>query len=134
MRKLVTAEHADDPRGMPERRDLTEELRLDVLARDEHELGLDPLCERGINEILALRSEETRLVAVLPPGEKLPDEPELLVLAGRDQAAFETSSSRAAFAASATTANAFGSDTAISASDLRSSSMPAFLTPDMKRL
>jgi len=131
VRAPVDGDHA---RRVSERRHLAKQLGQDVLPSDEQLDRLDARRSGCLDEILALDGEEPRLVAVLAPREKLPDEPELLVLAGRDQAAFETSSSRAAFAASTTTANAFGSDTAISASDLRSSSMPAFLTPAMKRL
>ena len=44
------------------------------------------------------------------------------------------SAASAAFACSATAANACGSETAMSASDLRSSSIPAFWTPEMNWL
>jgi hypothetical protein len=113
-----------------ERRDLAEELRQDVLARDEELDRLDPGGRRGLDQIFALDGEEARLGAVLARREKLPDEPELLVLARLDQAAWAS----AALARSATAANACGSLTAMSASDLRSSSMPALRTPSMKRL
>ena len=35
-RQVFAPEDGDDPRRMRERRDLREQLRLDVLARDEH--------------------------------------------------------------------------------------------------
>ncbi len=120
---------------MSERGDLAQELCLNTLARDEEVDRLDPGRQSRADDILTLGGEEPALVAVLPRREKLPDEPELLVLARTDQAAFEASpSSSAAFAVSATRANASGSETAISASDLRSSSIPAFFTPAIKRL
>ena len=118
---------------MPERRYLTEKLGEDVLAGHQQLDGLDSSVAGGLHEILALDGEEPALLPVLARREKLPDEPELLVLTRLDQAAAE-SDSRAAFARSATTENACGSDTAMSASDLRSSSMPARRTPAMNRL
>ena len=119
---------------MPQRRNLAEELGKDVLARDEELDGLDGGVAGGLDEIFALDREEAALLAMLARREKLPDEPELLVLTRLDQAAAVDSDSSAAFARSATTANAAGSDTAMSASDLRSSSMPARRTPAMNRL
>ena len=92
-----------------------------------------PAVARRLDEILALDREEPGLLPVLARREKLPDEPELLVLARLDQAAAASASS-AAFARSATAANAAGSETAMSASDLRSSSIPASRTPAMNRL
>jgi hypothetical protein len=71
---------------VPQRRNLAQELGHDVLARDEKLDRLDAGRRRGLEQILALDREETRLVAVLPPSEKLPDEPELLVLTRFDQA------------------------------------------------
>jgi hypothetical protein len=121
---------AHDPRRVPERRYLGEQLGKDVLPRDEEFDGLDPGARGRLDEILALDGEEPRLLTLLARREKLPDEPELVVLARLDQAASESAS----FARSATAANACGSLTAMSASDLRSSSIPAFLTPSMKRL
>ena len=120
---------------MAERRHFAEELRADVLPGDEELDRLDA-CRLGrLDEILALGREETGLDAMLARRQKLPDEPELLVLARLDQMlAASASASSAALARSATAANASGSLTAISASDLRSSSIPAFFTPAMKRL
>jgi hypothetical protein len=66
---------------MPERRDLAEKLGRDVLARHEKLDGLDARRERRIDEVLALDREEAGLQAMLARGEKLPDEPELLVVA-----------------------------------------------------
>src|ERR687895_1188355 len=102
---------------MPERRDLRQQLRLDVVAGDEELRGLDRGLLRRLHEILALDGEEPHLLAVLARGEELPDEPELLVLARLDQAASDgLPSSSAALARSATRANAPGSETARSAS------------------
>jgi hypothetical protein len=70
---------------MPERRDLAEQLRLDVLARDQELDRLDPCAERGVDEIFSLRREESELVAPAAVVQ-LADELELLVLAGGDQA------------------------------------------------
>ena len=124
---------ADHPRRVAERRDFAQKLGHDVLARDEEIERLDARSDRRLDEVLALDGEEPCLEAVLAPREKLPDEPELLVLARLDQAAASADSS-AAFARSATAANACGSLTAMSASDLRSSSIPALRTPSMNRL
>ena len=118
---------------MTQGRDLAQQVRNDVLARDEELDGLDSGGGRSLDEILALDREQPLLEAVFPRREKLPDEPELLVLTRFDQAA-ASAEPRAALARSATAANACGSLTAMSASDLRSSSMPAFFTPSMKRL
>jgi hypothetical protein len=116
-----------------ERGDPAEELRQDVLARDQELDRLDARSARSFDEVLALDREQPGLGPVLARREKLPDEPELLVLARLDQAAASADAS-AALARSATAANACGSLTAMSASDLRSSSIPAFRTPSMKRL
>jgi hypothetical protein len=68
-----------------ERRDLAEQVREDVLTRDE-ELGrLDSSVRRRLDQVLTLDREQARLDAVLAPREKLPDEPELLVLPRLDQ-------------------------------------------------
>ncbi len=134
-RKVGSSVDADDTRRVPERGHLAEELRKHVLSGDEQLDRFDAGTGRRLHEVLALDGEETRLVAVLARREKLPDEPELLVLARLDQAASASASAAsAAFARSATTANACGSLTAMSASDLRSSSIPAFFTPAMNRL
>jgi hypothetical protein len=68
-----------------ERRDLREQLRLHVLPGNEQLHRLDALAGRGLDEVLGLDGEETALLAVLARGEQLPDEPELLILARRDQ-------------------------------------------------
>ncbi|HEU5489666.1 MAG TPA: hypothetical protein VFU84_02645 [Gaiellaceae bacterium] len=65
---------------MTERRDLAEELRHDVLAGDEQLDRFDARRRGGLDEVLALDREETGLLALFPRREKLPDEPELLVL------------------------------------------------------
>jgi len=122
---------------MSQRRHLPEQLRKDVLARDQELDRLHARTDRSLDEILTLGGEQPCLEPMLSGSEKLPDEPELLVLTRLDQAACEpgsASASSAAFARSATAANACGSETAMSASDLRSSSIPAFFTPSMNRL
>jgi hypothetical protein len=68
-----------------ERGHLGEELGRYVLARDEELDGLDARSRRCLHEILALDGEETALLAMLARREKLPDEPELLVLTRFDQ-------------------------------------------------
>jgi len=70
---------------MPQGRDLAEKLRYDVLPRNQKLDGLDARTRRRLDEILALGSEQTGLDAVLPRREKLPDEPELLVLTRLDE-------------------------------------------------
>jgi hypothetical protein len=71
---------------MTERRDAVKELGGDVLAGDEQLDRLDAGRRRSVDEILPLGGEEPGLVAVLPGDEELPDELELLVVAGSDQA------------------------------------------------
>jgi hypothetical protein len=63
------------------RRDLRQQPRLDVLARDEQ---LDRLGCRGVDEILAFAGEEFELVAPAPLVQ-LADEFQLLVVARGDQ-------------------------------------------------
>jgi hypothetical protein len=65
---------------MSERRYLGEELRQDVLAGDEQLDRLDADGRCSLDEILALDREESGRLALLARREKLPDEPELLVL------------------------------------------------------
>jgi hypothetical protein len=65
---------------MTERRHLGEELRQDVLAGDEQLDRLDAHGRCGLDEILVLDREEAGRLALLARREKLPDEPELLVL------------------------------------------------------
>lgn len=76
----------DDARRVTERRDLPEQLWNDVLAGDEQLDRIDSRARRSLDEILALGGEQTGLDAVLTSSEKLPDEPELLVLTRLDQA------------------------------------------------
>jgi hypothetical protein len=65
---------------VPECGHLSEQLRQHRLARHEQLDRLDAgRCGRP-DEILALDREQARLFTVLPGREKLPDEPELLVL------------------------------------------------------
>jgi hypothetical protein len=112
---------------MTEGRDARQELGRDGLAGDEELDGLEPGGRGGVDEVLALDGEEAGLLPVLPGAEELAEELELLVVARSDQAASEPeSASSAAFARSAIAANAVGSTTARSASDFRSSSIPAF--------
>jgi hypothetical protein len=63
-----------------ERRHLAEQLRQDVLARDEELDGLDTRRGGSLDEILALDREQPGLVPVLARREELPDEAELRVL------------------------------------------------------
>jgi hypothetical protein len=65
---------------MTERRRLAEELGHDIVAGDEQVDRLDAGSRSSVHEILALDREQAGLVPVLPRREKLPDEPELLVL------------------------------------------------------
>ena len=58
---------------MRERRDLGEQLRLDVLAGDEQVDGLDPRGARGGDEVLPLGDEQPELLP-LPPRLELADE------------------------------------------------------------
>jgi hypothetical protein len=132
-RQVGAPKDSHDARGMPERRHLGEKLGDDVFPCDEQLDRLDRRVARRLDEVFALDREEPVLFPVLARREELPDEPELLVLAGLDQAA-DASASSEAFARSATRANAAGSDTARSASDFRSSSIPASRTPAMNLL
>ena len=70
---------------MPERRHLAEKLGEDVLAGHQQLDRLDSSVAGGLHEILALDGEEPALLPVLARREKLPDEPELLVLTRLDQ-------------------------------------------------
>jgi hypothetical protein len=70
---------------VPKRRHVREQLRLDVLARDEQLDRLDAGGRRSLDEIFALGGEEPRLLPVLARREELADEAELRVLAGGDQ-------------------------------------------------
>jgi hypothetical protein len=71
---------------MSECRDLGEQRRLDVLARDEQLDRLPARRAAGVDEILALGDEQPELVAPAPLAQ-LADELELLVVAGGDQLA-----------------------------------------------
>jgi hypothetical protein len=71
---------------MAERRHLGQQLGQDVLTGDEELDGLDTCPCSSLDEVLALDREEACLVAMLPRREKLPDEPELLVLTRLDEA------------------------------------------------
>ena len=84
-RQVAPAEDADDPRRMAERRDVGQQRRLDVFARDEQLSGFDSDAARRSNEVFALGDEEAELV---PPAAvlELADELELLVVARGDQA------------------------------------------------
>ncbi len=70
---------------MPERRHLAEKLGDDILARHQQLDGLDRGVAGSLDEVLALDREEPALLAMLSRREKLPDEPELLVLPRLDQ-------------------------------------------------
>ncbi len=77
-RQVVAPVDADHARRMGRGRDLGEQLRLDVLARNEQ---LDRLGGRRLDEILALADEQPELVAPAPLVQ-LADELQLLVVAG----------------------------------------------------
>ena len=98
-------------------------------ARRGHESlgGQDPGGERLLDDVLALGQELAEL-APPPRGLEAPRVLQPLVLPRGDQAA------SAAFAAVASASNAFGSDTAMSASTLRSRSISAFFSPNMNWL
>jgi hypothetical protein len=83
-RQVITAEDADYPRRVSERRDGREELGLDRLAGDEQVDRLDPGPPRGIDEVLALTDEEPQLRA-LPPALQLADELQARIRGGGDQ-------------------------------------------------
>jgi hypothetical protein len=69
---------------MPERRDVGEQRRLDVLAGDQQLHGLEARIACGVDEILALSDEQPQLLAPAPLVQ-LADELELLVVARADQ-------------------------------------------------
>ena len=71
---------------MAQRRDLREQLRDDVLAGDEQVDRFDARTRRRLDEVLAFDGEQPGLDSMLAGSEKLPDEPELLVLTRFDQA------------------------------------------------
>ena len=78
-RQRVAPVDPDHARRVGQRRDASQQLRLDVLARDEQLDGLDPRLLCRAHEILALADEETLLLA-LPPGlEQATHEAELRV-------------------------------------------------------
>ena len=83
--------------------------------------------ERLLDDVLALRQELAEL-APPPRGLEAPRVLQPFVLPRGDQAA------SAAFAAVASAPNAFGSETAMSASTLRSRSISAFFSPNMNWL
>ena len=133
-RQIPAAEDGDDPRRMGERRELRHQLgryklrprqALDEsgpLRVDERFDGLEPGVESRPDEILSLAGEEPEFLP-LPPRLELAHELEARVGRRGDQA------SSAAFACSAILPNAAGSETARSASTLRSSSMLALRQP-----
>jgi hypothetical protein len=69
---------------MPERRDLGEQRRLDVLAGHQQLHRLEARVARGVDEILPFRDEQPQLLAP-PPLVQLADKLELLVVARVDQ-------------------------------------------------
>src|SRR5689334_7084784 len=98
-----------------------------AVGGDERLGGQDAGGERLLDDVLALGQE---LAQLAPPPRRLEAAGVLqpLVLPRGDQAA------RAAFAATASASNAFGSETAMSARTLRSSSISAFRSPNMNWL
>src|SRR2546430_2236822 len=125
-RQILPAVDTDHARGMRERRHLGEQLGRNVFPGDQQ---VDRIGDGGLDQILAFRDEQPKLVSPAPVVE-LADELEPLVVAGRDQA----STLSAALACSAIAPNAAGSLTARSARILRSSSMPALPQPWMNWL
>jgi len=85
MRQIVKSKDADDPSRVPERRDLGEERRLDVLSGDEQLDRFDTGRNGRVHKVFALGDEQPELVAPAPVVE-LADELEPLVVAGGDQA------------------------------------------------
>jgi hypothetical protein len=85
---------------MTERRHLRQQLREDILAGREQLDGLDARVGRRHDEVLALNGEEACLLAMLTRREKLPDEPELLVLTRFDEASGQVITRREADAGS----------------------------------
>jgi hypothetical protein len=71
---------------MREGREAGKKLGRDVVARDEQLDRLDAGRRRSVDEILPFGHEESGLVTVLTSAEELPDELELLVVSGSDQA------------------------------------------------
>ena len=81
-RQIGAPKHTEHARRVRKGRDLGEERRLDVFARDEQ---VDRLDANGrLDEILTLRDEQLELVSPAPVVE-LADELEPLVVAGGDQ-------------------------------------------------
>ncbi len=109
---------------MRKRRDLGQQLGRHGLTGDQELDRLEPRRERRVDEIFALGEEQPELVAPVARMQ-LADELQLRVRSGLDQVA------RANFACSAIAANASGSETARSASTLRSSPISAFRQPAM---
>ena len=63
-RQVVAPVDTDHARRVTERRQLGDESRLDVLARDEQLDRLDAGGSRGVDEVLALADEEPLLLAL----------------------------------------------------------------------
>src|SRR5579884_681898 len=75
---------------MPQRRELREQPRLDVLTGDKHVLRLDPGFPRGQDDVLALDREQAELLA--PPAfVQLANELQPLVFARGDHPASQSS-------------------------------------------
>jgi hypothetical protein len=74
---------------MAERGDLAEQFGHYVVSGDQQLDRLDAGRRRCLDEILAFDGEEPGRIPVLAPREKLPDEPELLVLTGLDEASVQ---------------------------------------------
>ena len=127
------AEDRDDPRRVAERGHLAQELRQNVLPGDQQLDRLDAGGGCSLDEVLALGGEQPCLRGASSQREASGRAGASRSDATRSGGTGPGSASSAALARSATAANAWV-ETAMSASDLRSSSIPAFLTPAMKRL
>ena len=57
---------ADHPGPGAQRADRVQQRRLDVLSRDQEQLGLDPGGRRGCHQVLALGHEQAAALALAP--------------------------------------------------------------------
>src|SRR5262249_36950081 len=83
-RQIRAAIDPERARRMAQRRELSDERGLDVLARDEQLDRLDARVVRRLDEILALADEEALLLPLPPRLEQTPDQLQLRVVARRD--------------------------------------------------
>ena len=85
-RQRIPPVDAHHPRRVAHRRDLRQQLRLDVLTGSQELDRLDARVVGRLNEILALDDEQALLLALAPRVEQPVDEPELRVRRRRDHA------------------------------------------------